>query len=243
MARVEYGLQMYSLRDITGEDLKGALKQVADMGYKYIEFAGFFGNDAETVKGWLDKYGLKCSSSHSSWTELRDDFEGTVKFHKTIGNKNFIAPSADMTTPEKLKEFVDFCNEYAPKLEAEGMTFHYHNHAFEFDLHEDGIMTYSVLENRTNINLETDTYWLYVGRTNPLAVLDRLHDRIKIIHIKDGDINGHGTPLGMGTAPVAEVYKKAKEYGMVMIVESETCTPSGIEEAKICYDYLKSLEA
>ena len=29
---------------------------------------------------------------------------------------------------------------------------------------------------------------------------------------------------------------------MLMVVESETCTPSGIEEAKICYDYLKSLE-
>ncbi len=239
---MEYGIQLYSVRDLAEKDLEAALKAVAEIGYTYVEFAGFFGNDAETVKGWLDKYGLKCSSSHSSWTELRDNFEETVKFHKTIGNKNFIAPSADMTTPEKLKEFVDFCNEYAPKLEAEGMSFHYHNHAFEFDLHEDGIMTYSVLENCTNINLETDTYWLYVGRTNPLAVLDRLHDRIKIIHIKDGDIDGHGTPLGMGTAPVAEVYKKAKEYGMVMIVESETCTPSGIEEAKICYDYLKSLE-
>ena len=46
----------------------------------------------------------------------------------------------------------------------------------------------------------------------------------------------------MGTAPVAEVYAKAKEYDMLIIVESETCNPSGIEEAKICFDYLKSLE-
>ena len=46
MAKVEYGLQMYSLRDITGTDLKGALKLVAQMGYKYIEFAGFFGHPA-----------------------------------------------------------------------------------------------------------------------------------------------------------------------------------------------------
>ena len=32
MAKVEYGLQMYSVRDITGEDLKDALRQVAEMG-------------------------------------------------------------------------------------------------------------------------------------------------------------------------------------------------------------------
>ena len=29
---MEYGLQMYSVRDITATDLEGALKQVAEMG-------------------------------------------------------------------------------------------------------------------------------------------------------------------------------------------------------------------
>ncbi len=239
---MDYGIQLYSVRDLASQDLEAALKAVAEIGYKYVEFAGFFGNSAETVKGWLDKYGLTCSSTHSGWTELRDNFEETVKYHKIIGNKNYIIPGADLSTPEKLQEFVDFCNEYAPKLEAEGMKLMYHNHAHEFHLHEDGQMIYSVLENCTNIDLETDTYWLYVGKTNPLAVLDRLHDRIKLIHIKDGDIDGHGMPLGMGTAPAAEVYKKALSYGMTLVVESETCNPSGIEEAKICFDFLKAQE-
>ncbi len=239
---MDYGIQLYSVRDLASQDLEAALREVAAIGYKYVEFAGFFGNSAETVKGWLDKYGLTCSSTHSGWTELRDNFEETVKYHKIIGNKNYIIPGADLSTPEKLQEFVDFCNEYAPKLEAEGMKLMYHNHAHEFHLHEDGQMIYSVLENCTNIDLETDTYWLYVGKTNPLAVLDRLHDRIKLIHIKDGDIDGHGKPLGMGTAPAAEVYKKALSYGMTLVVESETCNPSGIEEAKICFDFLKAQE-
>lgn len=239
---MEYGIQLYSVRDLAEKDLKGALKAVADIGYKYVEFAGFFGHSAEEVRSWLDEYGLKCSSTHTGWQEVAEHFDETVKYHKIIGNKNIIVPGADLSTPEKLYAFVDFCNEYAPKLAKEGITLHYHNHSHEFALHEDGIMIYSVLENCTKINLETDTYWLYVGKTNPLAVLDRLHDRIKFIHVKDGDINGHGTPLGMGTAPVAAVVAKAKAYGMTMVVESETCNPSGIAEAKICYDYLKSLE-
>lgn len=53
---MEYGLQMYSVRDITKTDLEGAMKAVAEMGYTYVEFAGFFGHSAEEVKGWLDKY-------------------------------------------------------------------------------------------------------------------------------------------------------------------------------------------
>lgn len=33
---MEYGLQMYSVRDITKDDLSGALEKVAKIGYKYV---------------------------------------------------------------------------------------------------------------------------------------------------------------------------------------------------------------
>ena len=52
----EYGLQLFSVRDITGNDLEGTLRAVAEMGYKYVEYAGFFGHSAEQVKEWQDKY-------------------------------------------------------------------------------------------------------------------------------------------------------------------------------------------
>ena len=90
--------------------------------------------------------------------------------------------------------------------------------------------------------LEIDTYWAYVGMKNPVALLERLKDRVKVIHVKDGDADGNGTPLGMGTAPVADVYAKAIEMGLPMVVESETCKPDGMTEAEICIKYLKSLE-
>ena len=86
-----YGLQLYSVRDITVNDLSKALEQVAALGYKEVEFAGFFGHSAEDVKDMLDKNGLTVSGTHSSWEELTPDkIEETVKYHKTIGNHNFI---------------------------------------------------------------------------------------------------------------------------------------------------------
>ena len=33
---MNYGIQMYSLRDITGTDLEGALAAVAEMGYQNV---------------------------------------------------------------------------------------------------------------------------------------------------------------------------------------------------------------
>ena len=61
--------------------------------------------------------------------------------------------------------------------------------------------------------------------------------------IKDGFSDRRGMPLGRGTAPVKEVYRKAKEMDIPMVVESETLTPDGVTEAEICFAYLKELEA
>ena len=66
----EYGLQLYSIRDITKDNLDEALGKVASLGYKFVEFAGFFGHSAKEINAMLEKHGLKISGTHSSWTDL-----------------------------------------------------------------------------------------------------------------------------------------------------------------------------
>ena len=239
---MEYGIQLYSVRDLTEKNMDEALRQVSELGYKFVEFAGFFGIPAEEIKAMLDKYGLKVSGTHTGWKEISEHFEETVAYHKIIGNKNIIIPGGDFSDQTKLDALIDMINEFQPKLAAEGITLGYHNHHKEFLPNKDGSNIEDQLIYRTNVMLEIDTYWAYVGMKNPVALLERLGDRVKVIHVKDGDSEGNGTPLGMGTAPVADVYAKALEMGLPMVVESETCKPDGMTEAKICIEYLKSLE-
>ena len=40
---MNYGLQLYSVRDLTKESLEEAIEKVAKFGYKNVEFAGFMG--------------------------------------------------------------------------------------------------------------------------------------------------------------------------------------------------------
>ena len=166
----------------------------------------------------------------------------TIRYHKTIGNKFIIIPGADLSDQAKLDEFIELVNKAQKTLAAEGIKLGYHNHAHEFKLNEDGSHIYNQLVERTALELEIDTYWAFVGKQNPTEMMERLKDRVHIIHIKDGSADGHGTPLGMGEAPVAAVYAKAREMGIQMVVESETCKPSGMEEARICIEYLHTLE-
>jgi hypothetical protein len=53
-------VQLYSVRTECEKDLPGTIKAVAKMGYKGVEFAGYYGRDAKTLKKLLDGVGLKC---------------------------------------------------------------------------------------------------------------------------------------------------------------------------------------
>lgn len=239
---MEYGIQLYSVRDLSKESLEEALRQVAEIGYKFVEFAGFFDHSAEEVAEMLKKYGLRTSGTHSSVDPMVENFDETVAYHKTIGNKNYIVPGVDLWSRKTLNAFIEKVNAVQDKMKAEGIALGFHNHRNEFKTMEEGYVPYDELLTRTNIRLEIDTYWAYAAGKDPIAMMEQYKDRLDFIHIKDGDADGNGYPLGMGTAPVAEVYRKAVEMGIPMVVESETCNPSGIEEARICFEYLKKLE-
>jgi sugar phosphate isomerase/epimerase len=105
-----------------------------------------------------------------------------------------------------------------------------------------GSTIHSEIERRTNIDFELDTFWLFNAHVDPLATMEKLKDRVHVIHLKDGFVGGKGIPLGEGEAPVKAVREKAIEMGLTMVVESETLTPSGLDEAERCIKYLRSIE-
>lgn len=256
MARVEYGLQMYSLRDITGNDLKGALKQVADMGYKYIEFAGFFGHKAEDVKAWLDELGLVCSGTHTGAPALQDDvLEETIAYHKTIGCKDLIIPGMDWSTREKLEENIALINKVQPILAENGITLAYHNHTGEFFPTPYGAIIEDEIINRTSALLEVDTWWVYNGGMDPVAFCEAHKDRIRMIHLKDGIpvapecrnfsdwfATVKGRSVGSGEAPILAVREWALKNGVLMVIESEGLDPTGPEEVGRCIQFLRTLD-
>lgn len=244
---MNYGLQLYSVRDTAEKDFEKALCEVSKLGYEFVEPAGFFGNSAEQVKEWLDKYNLKISGTHSGFGDLEADFDATVKYHKTIGNTRYIVPGVDISTKEALDAAVAKFNKFAPMLAEHGIDLQYHNHHREFLPNADGIYPDYYFWAKTNINFEVDTFWVYAADCNPIAVLEEFKSRLQCIHLKDGlkmfDEDAkrkfRGRALGEGTAPVKDVIAKAKELGLVMVVESEGLDPTGLEEVGRCADFLK----
>ena len=239
---MKYGIQLYSVKNHMMEDVKGTLRQIAEMGYQMVEPAGFFDTPAEDFKAWCDEFGLEVCGSHSGFMKLEENTQGVIDYHKTIGCPSYIIPNAPIKTKEALEATIAKVNKFAPIIEAAGMTFGFHNHDGEFLPNEDGIIPHLELQKRTNAKFEIDVYWTYRAGLNPIYILESLKDRISWIHLKDGTME-HGTPLGQGTAPIAEVVAWAKKNNVPMVVENEPKAEVEMTEAKMCIDYLKSLEA
>ena len=239
----EYGIQLYSVRDAMKEDVRGTLKKIADMGYTSVEFAGFFGHSAEEIKGMLEETGLRISGTHSSFEDLRPSkIMETLAYHKRIGNTDYIVPGADLSTLEKIEDFCSVMNFAQPILAAEGIRLGYHNHSHEFAVQPYGTTVHAQLERRLSVHFEIDTFWAFNAGCDPVAVMERLSERIHVIHVKDGFLGGKGMPLGQGEAPVRAVVDYAVKNGIQMVVESETLSPSGLAEAEACIAYLRSIE-
>lgn len=238
---MNYGLQLYSVRDTAEKDMELALKEVAAMGYSFVEFAGFQGKTPEEIKALLQKYNLTAVGTHTGLDQLTDEkYDETVAAHKTIGCDSIVIPYVDLSTKERIDAVVDRVNYLIPKLKEDGISLHYHNHDHEFKANKDGLTPEYELLNRTDILLEVDTYWVFNAGGDAVKFINEHKDRIRLIHLKDGIKNGEGCSLGLGEAKAAEVRKAALELGLKIIVESESLNPTGLEEVSRCADFLKA---
>ena len=243
---MNYGVQLYSVRDAVKEmGMYKTLCRVAELGYKSVEFAGFGDATAREVRVWLDELGLAVDGAHLSLKALTETFDETLADLQTIGCTRAIVPAAKVANEGQLLALVNGLKAARASFAPYGIDVGFHNHAVEYLPNEDGVIPMQRILDDTDVFIELDTYWAYHAKVDPVAEMERLGERLALIHIKDGDpsLAGEcGKPLGLGTAPVSAVYQKAIALGLPMVVESETLTPSGLDEIDVCINHLKSLE-
>lgn len=188
MKQFKVGLQLYSVRDEMEKDMDATLKAVKEMGYDYVEFAGYFGKTAEEVKALLDKYGLTAISVHQATDLFEKEGKAAVDFLNTIGVEYSAIPWYDKNElynnwDETVKKF----EEVSKLLKAGGIQLMYHNHDFEF-VKIDGEYVldklYRTLDAET-IMPEIDTCWVHYAGVNPAEYVKKYAGRIKVLHLKD----------------------------------------------------------
>lgn len=189
MKDIKVALQLYSVRENMKEDMDATLKAVKEMGYDYVEFAGYFEKSAEEVKALLDKHSLKCISVHQTYDVFLAEPEKNVQFLKTIGAEFCAVPwmASGNLKGEKFEKTVEDMKKVSALLRENGIKFRYHNHDFEF-VEEDGkVLIDKLFEGvgRDNIGPEFDTGWVTYAGYNPVEYIEKYKELCQIVHLKD----------------------------------------------------------
>jgi len=194
------GVQLYTVRNLMKEDFDGTLAKVAGIGYREVEFAGYFERSPKDVKASLDRAGLVSPSAHFDYGYLGDKWPGILEGAHVIGQQYIVCPWIDekiRKQPGSWQRAAETFNRAGEAAKKAGIQFAYHNHWFEF-VPVDGKLPYDILLKETDPNLvkmEMDLFWTIKGGGDPLAYFDRYPGRFPLVHMKGRDKSGNMSPL------------------------------------------------
>lgn len=187
MKNLKVGLQLFGIREEMQKDMDSALKRVKEMGYDYVEFAGFFDKTAEKIKAILDKYELEAVSVHRALQFFLDDEEKEIEYIKKLGVKYCAIPWYSLSYNENWNETIENFTKVGTRLKVEGIKFLYHNHDFEFKKVDDEYVMDKLYKAISSdiFNPEFDTCWIHYAGLNPSEYLEKYAGRIEVVHLKD----------------------------------------------------------
>lgn len=237
---MKIGLQLYTIRDTyqNAEEFKANIKKVKELGYEGVEFAGYAGMTAEELKQFIDETGLTAISSHQSLKDLEFNLEEVIQYNKTLGCKYIVCAFASTATREETDHVVRVMGNARKAVEDNGMELLYHNHSHEFVKLEDKSLPLALIGE--SCGLELDTYWVFHAGVEPCSFIKNHADNISLVHLKDGDFEGHPCAIGEGVNNIKGIRAISEKIGTEwLIVENDKPTPDGISDVARSIRYLK----
>lgn len=256
------GIQLYTLRDDMAKDPKTVLKEVADMGYAYIEAAGysegkFYGMTPEEFKATLAELNLTPIASHHGDISL-DNIDDIIAADKAVGFEYVVIPippmgsfkydnkTQTMSMSDDTEAIMSNINKIAEKCHEAGIGCLYHNHNMEFVKNSKGIVPMDYFIEHSNpehLQFELDLYWVTKAGQNPVEWFKKAPGRFVAWHVKDMDNEGRFAPVGEGNIDFHEILSEKETSGMkyYFVEQDQTFNHTPLEAVKISHDHLQEI--
>jgi sugar phosphate isomerase/epimerase len=184
------GVQLYTVRDSMRADVPGTLARVRGIGYREVEFAGYFGRTPKQLRADLRANGLTAPACHVGLDSLTTGLTATLDAAEEIGHRWVILPWIDRAdrTPAGIDRIADQLNAAGEAAARRRIRIGYHNHDFELHPWEDGEIPLERLIRRLDprhTDIELDLYWVIKGGSHPLRWMELFPGRFPLVHVKD----------------------------------------------------------
>ena len=253
-AAIEPGLQLYTVRELLEKDFAGTLEAVAALGYREVQVSPRAGHTPSTIRKLLDDAGLICPSLHF---DMRSSLEAEIEAAGILGAQTvflsapmqvFIIEAGQFkgirtdVTLDEWRAIADVLNETGRQFAQAGLSYGYHNHAFEF-APIDGVVPFDLLLERTDsatVAIELDLGWLQVAGADPLQYIERYPGRFPVCHVKDVLADGSFVDPGAGTVDFARTFAHAKQAGLEHFFVEHDTSQDPLATAAAGFAFLKA---
>lgn len=240
------GVQLYTVRTELERDFEGTLAAVAEIGYREVEFAGYFGRTPAQVRAVLAAAGLAAPAAHVDYGLLGDRWEETLAAAAAIGHRHLVVPwlpDEVRTSLDGYRQVADHFNRAAESARNVGLRFGYHNQDFELAPLE-GRVPLDVLLEETDpqlVSLELDVFWAASGGADPVTTIERHAGRVLMIHAKDMDAGGNMVEVGSGRIDFARIIEAGDANGLQHIFVEHDNPAAPLDSIRTSYENLRQL--
>jgi sugar phosphate isomerase/epimerase len=241
------GLQLYTVRDMLRNAFDRTLARVARIGYREVEFAGYFEHSPPQVRESLARAGLAAPSAHVSLRDLTSSLPRTLEAAHAIGHRYLVLPSIDEAERRSLDQYrriADALDAAADAARDAGIRIAYHNHDFEFEPFG-GVRPYDLLLQQTSaeVAFELDLYWITKAGGNPEQYIQRWPGRFPLVHVKDsaGPPAHEMTSVGSGKIAWRRIFALHRTAGIRHYFVEHDSPSDPFASIEASYRYLREL--
>ena len=243
------GVQLYTLRREMERNVEATLARVAQIGYREVEFAGYFNREPTALRMTLTANGLSAPSAHIPLEVLRDSLGPTIDAARVLGHEYIVMPyleEKDRRTIDDYKRVAEIVNRAAESGQRAGIRLGYHNHDFEF-VPLGRVLPYDVLLASLDpalVTMELDLYWITKAGYDPLTYFAKYPGRFQLVHLKDssGPPDNRIVDVGRGVIDWKRIFAQRDQAGIRhYFVENDNPTDD-FAAIETSYRYLSQLE-
>lgn len=241
------GVQLYTVRTKVAADMAGTLAALGKIGYKEVEFAGYFNHPATEIRAMLDGNGLAAPSAHFGIEAIETDSAKTFADAKMIGHE-FITvaslPRGPKATADDWKQMAAQFNRAGSACKSAGFRFAFHNHN-DIVRKTGDVLPIDLLMKETDpglVSYEMDIYWAVNGGADPLQLLAAYPGRFSMFHVKDsmGPPDHRMADVGAGVIDFKTIFARAR--GIEHYFVEHDNPPDPMTSVAASYKYLSNLE-
>lgn len=279
--RRKLGIELYMLGDDVATDPRGTLRQVAEIGYREVEFPHFFNRAPSELAQAVAAAGLSCPSLHATLEPVWPNMPTLQEPDKIFGAAHLLGAKsivvtifpfptrllrplrpgeratdmlgdmANNMTPTDWDNVASRLNEAGALVSRNGFRLAYHNHNLEFVKMPDGRTAFDFLVAEMDpalIDLELDVGWVAAAGYDPVAIIRRYGDRIRLVHLRDlaptppnNALKANPTDLGQGIVDWAKVLGAINQIQVdhLYVEQEPSIRPSRMQTARVAFNYLK----